>query len=183
VRFVLVDRIVELDPGRSIDVLKNVSASEDVFEDHFPGCPIFPGAMLVEVFGQAAELLIGATYDFERVGSLVRLSRVSFRRFVRPGDQVRARCEKRSGDDTAWTISASATTDGIPVASGALELAIEEARDNADALARATRWREMARVLRDRPLELFMTAAVEPAIRDEKSGRGNTVAGGSESDA
>jgi 3-hydroxyacyl-[acyl-carrier-protein] dehydratase len=156
-RFVLVDRIVGLEPGRSIEVRKNVSASEDLFEDHFPGCPVFPGAMLVEVFEQAAQLLIGATYDFARTASLTRLARVSFRRFVLPGDQVTARCEKRSGDETAWTIAASAETDGTPVASGVMELAIEDAQGNADALARAARFREMAGVLRSHPLRVEST--------------------------
>jgi 3-hydroxymyristoyl/3-hydroxydecanoyl-(acyl carrier protein) dehydratase len=74
VRFVFVDRIVAVAPGRSVETLRNVSATEDVFADHFPGCPILPGALVVEAFGQAAELLIGMSHDWKKVGRLVRLS-------------------------------------------------------------------------------------------------------------
>ena len=47
-RFVFVDRIVAAEPLRRIDTLKNVSATEDVFADHFPGYPVFPGALVVQ---------------------------------------------------------------------------------------------------------------------------------------
>jgi 3-hydroxyacyl-[acyl-carrier-protein] dehydratase len=170
-RFVLVDRIVGLEPGRSIEVRKNVSASEDLFEDHFPGCPVFPGAMVVEVFEQAAQLLIGATYDFQRTGSLARVSRVAFRHFVVPGDQVMARCEKRSGDNERWTIAASATVDGVPVATGTLEFALEDARGDVEARGRADRFREMARLLQEHPLRFAAVASpASPVLDPGRSG-------------
>ena len=73
-RFIFVDRIVAVEPGRSIETLKNVSATEDVFADHFPGSPILPGALIVEAFGQAAELLIGMSHDWTKMGRLTRLA-------------------------------------------------------------------------------------------------------------
>jgi 3-hydroxyacyl-[acyl-carrier-protein] dehydratase len=158
-RFVLVDRILRLEAGSVIEVRKNVSASEDVFADHFPGWPIFPGALLVEVFEQAAQLLIGTTYRFERAASLIRVSRVAFRRFVVPGDQVTVRCERRSGDETAWTIAASATTDGNVVATGTLEFVVEDARGADEASARAARYREMAHMLDDDRLQSALLGA------------------------
>ena len=88
-RFVFVDRLVSAVPPRHIETLKNVSATEDVFTDHFPGYPVFPGALVVEAFGQASQLLIGMSHDFAEVGRLRRLSRVAFRRQVRPGDQLK----------------------------------------------------------------------------------------------
>ena len=54
-RFAFVDRIVAAEPLRRIDTLKNVSATEDVFADHFPGYPVFPGALVVEAFAQVFE--------------------------------------------------------------------------------------------------------------------------------
>src|SRR5256885_14203275 len=95
-RFVFVDRIIAVVPGRSIETRRNVSATEDVFADHFPGFPILPGALIVETLGQAAELLIGMSHDWTRVGRLGRLARALFRHFVRPGDLLRVRCELRS---------------------------------------------------------------------------------------
>ncbi len=142
-RFVFVDRLLALDPGRSIVTLKNVTATEDVFDDHFPGCPIFPGALIVEAFTQAARLLIGLTTDFSRVGRLERLSRVSFRRFVRPGDQLRVRCEKR--DAEPWTVAGEAQVEGRIVATAVLEFALEDATSGG-ACEQAARLRELARV-------------------------------------
>jgi 3-hydroxyacyl-[acyl-carrier-protein] dehydratase len=152
-RFVFVDRILALDPGRAITTLKNVSATEDIFDDHFPGCPIFPGALIIETFEQATELLIGLSTGFARVGRLERISRAAFRRFVRPGDQLRVRCERREGDGPAWTVAASAEVDGRPAATALLEFGLEDAMSG-EPHARADRLRELARVLREGPLEL-----------------------------
>jgi len=104
-RFVFVDRVVSAEPRRSIETLKNVSAAEDVFADHFPGYPVFPGALVIEAFAQASQLLIGMSHDFTAVGRLHGLSRVAFGRLVRPGDQLAIRCERRSAEG-AWVVDA-----------------------------------------------------------------------------
>ena len=152
-RFVFVDRIAALDPGRVIETLKNVSSTEDVFNDHFPGCPILPGALIVEAFGQASQLLIAVTYGFARVGNLRRLSRASFRRFVRPGDQLRLRCERRDSGEGVWVVSASAEVAGETAAAATLEFAIERVQVGTDSGARAARLRELVQVLEDGPLQ------------------------------
>ena len=146
-RFVFVDRIIALDPDRTIETVKNVTASEDVFEDHFPGHPILPGALVVETFEQATQLLIGISHDFARVGRLRGVQRAAFRHFVRPGDQLRVRCARTSGNDREWTVNATAEVDGRRVASAVLQFALVEAVD-ADK-AHAERLRETVRVLRE----------------------------------
>ena len=155
-RFVFVDRIIALDPGRTIEILKNVSATEDVFDDHFPGYPILPGALVVETFEQASQLLIGAAHDGSHVGRLRAVSRAAFRHFVRPGDQLRVRCTRTAGDDGAWTVSASGEVDGRRVASATLDFAIVPAVG--DAKAHAERVREMLRVLRQSPIDMRATS-------------------------
>lgn len=150
-RFLFVDRIIALDPGRAIETLKNVSATEDVFDDHFPGYPIFPGALVVETFEQASQLLIGVSHDFTRVGRLRGVEQAVFRHFVRPGDQLRVRCARSAGDDSAWTVSASAEVDGRRVASATLDFALVPAVD--DDKAHAERLRETVRVLRAAPVD------------------------------
>lgn len=149
-RFVFVDRLLALDPGRSITTLKNVTATEDVFDDHFPGCPILPGALIVEAFAQAARLLIALSSDFSRVGRLEGIARASFRRFVRPGDQLRVRCRRR--DAERWTVEAEAEVDGRIVAAAILEFVLEDAVSG-EGREEAARLRELARVLREGPLE------------------------------
>jgi len=151
VRFVFIDRITGLESGRSIEILKNVSATEDVFDDHFPGHPILPGALIVETFEQASQLLIVISHEYTRVGRLRAVARGAFRHFVRPGDQVRVRCARTGGDDAAWAVSATAEIDGRRVASATLDFALVPAHD-ADA-AHAERLREAVRVLRQPPLE------------------------------
>jgi 3-hydroxyacyl-[acyl-carrier-protein] dehydratase len=135
-----------------IETLKNVSATEDVFDDHFPGYPILPGALVIESFEQASQLLIGLTHDFTRVGRLRGVQRAAFRHFVRPGDQLRVRCVRTAGDDAAWTLSAVAEVDARRVASATLEFALVDAVD-ADK-AHAERLREQARVLRAAPIDM-----------------------------
>jgi 3-hydroxyacyl-[acyl-carrier-protein] dehydratase len=152
VRFLFVDRIITLDPGSTIETLKNVSATEDVFVDHFPGSPILPGALLVETFEQASQLLIGVSHDFARVGRLEGVRRGAFRHFVRPGDQVRVRCARTKADANRWTIDASAEVDARRVASATLDFAIVDAVD-ADK-AHAERLRETVRVLTASPIDM-----------------------------
>lgn len=116
-RFLFVDRIVDLDPGRSIQAVKNVSASEDYFVDHFPGAPIMPGALILESFIQASLLMLGAGNDFAAQPLLTRVRRAAFKRLVCPGDRMTVRCET----DDRQVVRAAATVDGQPVATAILE--------------------------------------------------------------
>ena len=150
-RFLFVDRLVSVDPGRTIETLKNVSATEDVFDDHFPGSPIFPGALVIETFEQASQLLVGISHDFARVGVLRGVYRAAFRHFVRPGDQVRVRCARAGATDAAWTVSATAEVEGRRVASATLELAVVDAVG--EHKLHAERLREAVRVLRAAPVD------------------------------
>jgi 3-hydroxyacyl-[acyl-carrier-protein] dehydratase len=145
VRFVFVDRVRGIEPGAAIEVVKNVSAAEDVFEDHFPGFPVFPGCLVVEVFEQASQLLVAITYGFARVGRLAGVSRVGFRHLVRPGDQLCVRCEARTHDDVRWRLACVAAVDGKTVASGTLDLDIVETGDEGEAHEHARRLQGMTR--------------------------------------
>ncbi len=152
-RFIFVDRIIAIEPGLAIETLRNVSATEDVFADHFPGWPILPGALIVEAFAQAAQLLIGLTFDFAQVGRLTRLTRAAFRHVVRPGDQLRIRCERRAAGG-AWVLAATADVAERRVASATLEFEVEAARSGTDAGTEAARLRALAHEIQRSPLEL-----------------------------
>lgn len=90
-RFVLLDRIVELERGRRAVLIKNISQSEDYFTDHFPGYPIVPGSIIMGSFEQGSEILLGVSCDFSLRPVLKRLSKARFKQFVRPGDQLNIR--------------------------------------------------------------------------------------------
>jgi 3-hydroxyacyl-[acyl-carrier-protein] dehydratase len=153
VGFLFVDRIVDVEPSRRIDTLKNVAGLDDVFADHFPGYPVLPGALVVEAFAQASQLLIAASHDFTQVGRLRRLSRAAFRRLVRPGDLLAIRCERR-GDEQPWVLEAAATVGSRRVAAATLEYTLEPAEPGTDAGQRAERLRALARELRQAPVEI-----------------------------
>ena len=63
-RFLLVDRILSLEPGRSITAIKNVSAAEEYLADHFPGYPVLPGVMMLECLVQTGAWLMRSTERF-----------------------------------------------------------------------------------------------------------------------
>lgn len=89
--FLLVDRILEIEPERRIVGLKNVTINEPFFQGHFPGHPIMPGVLIVEAMAQAGGMLLMDHVDdpAEKVVYFMAIDGVKFRRPVRPGDQLR----------------------------------------------------------------------------------------------
>jgi beta-hydroxyacyl-ACP dehydratase FabZ len=89
--FLLVDRIVEMEPGKRIVAYKNVTMNEPFFQGHFPGAPIMPGVLIIEAMAQAGAVLL--LHDMEdRESKLVFFTGIDharFRRTVVPGDQIR----------------------------------------------------------------------------------------------
>ena len=89
--FLLVDRVVEMEEGRRIVALKNVTFNEPFFQGHFPGNPIMPGVLVVEAMAQAGAVLLLHSRPESR-GKIVYfagIDKAKFRRPVVPGDQVR----------------------------------------------------------------------------------------------
>jgi UDP-N-acetylglucosamine acyltransferase len=88
--FVLVDRVVEHDPGSGLTAVKNVTGSEEFFQGHFPNAPVMPGVLLMESLAQAAGIwLLKAAADPAHVEvHVVGIDEAKFRRPVLPGDQL-----------------------------------------------------------------------------------------------
>jgi len=88
--FLLIDRVLELDPGRRILALKNVTFNEEFFQGHFPGQPIMPGVLILEAMAQAGGILV-LPPDGSAAGKafyLVAIENAKFRRTVVPGDRL-----------------------------------------------------------------------------------------------
>ena len=93
--FLLIDRIVEIDPGKKVVGIKNVTMNEPFYQGHFPGHPIMPAVLIIEAMAQAGGVLLLSTLEDPR-GKLVYFSGIDearFRQPVTPGDQLRFECE------------------------------------------------------------------------------------------
>jgi beta-hydroxyacyl-ACP dehydratase FabZ len=93
--FLLVDRILEVEKGKRIVGIKNVTFNEEFFQGHFPGNPVMPGVLIVEAMAQVAAIgLLGVVPDHEKkLLYLSAVDRCKFRRPVFPGDQLRIEAE------------------------------------------------------------------------------------------
>jgi len=91
-RFILIDRITRWELGKGAEATKNVTLSEDFFEDHFPLKPIMPGVLMLEGLAEVSGLLLEETVRQDsgrNVKALLSLvERAKFRDFVKPGDQL-----------------------------------------------------------------------------------------------
>jgi 3-hydroxyacyl-[acyl-carrier-protein] dehydratase len=90
--FLLVDRVLELEKGKHIRALKNVTMNEPFFTGHFPHRPVMPGVLMLEALAQAAALLafdtLGVTPDDKTVYYFAGIDGARFKRPVEPGDQL-----------------------------------------------------------------------------------------------
>ncbi|CAC9594915.1 3-hydroxyacyl-[acyl-carrier-protein] dehydratase, FabZ form (EC 4.2.1.59) [uncultured Gammaproteobacteria bacterium] len=122
--FLLIDRVLELEIGKSITALKNVTYNEPQFTGHFPNQPIMPGVMIVEALAQATGILafkseVGKPIDGQ-IYMLVGIDKVRFKRMVEPGDQLLLEVEVMTVKRGIWKFKCKATVDGVLVTSAEL---------------------------------------------------------------
>jgi 3-hydroxyacyl-[acyl-carrier-protein] dehydratase len=108
VRFVLIDRLIEVDPGKRAVATMSFAGAHDVFADHFPGMPIVPGVLLTEAMGQTGGWLLAATRGFDAWPLLVMIASAKFRRLVRPEETLTLTASLRSGSRDTFEIDADA---------------------------------------------------------------------------
>ena len=124
--FLLVDRVIGLEPGKSIVALKNVTANESFFEGHFPEVKIMPGVLIVEAVAQAGGILLYHSIPdaANKLVVLSKLKNIKFRKIVVPGDQLRLEAEIIKARARFATIRGRAIVDKEIVVEGEIAAAI-----------------------------------------------------------
>ena len=111
--FLLIDTIIELEPGRRAVGIKNVTANEEFFAGHFPEYPVMPGVLIVEAIAQVGAVAMLSSPD--HVGQLALfagIDKVRFRRQVKPGDTIRLEVELGQVRRSIGSGSGTATVGG-----------------------------------------------------------------------
>ena len=118
--FLLVDRILEIELGKRIVGIKNVSVNEPFFQGHFPGHPVMPGVLIIEAMAQVGGVLafksVEAKMDISsKLVYFVGIDKARFRKPVLPGDQIRFELEVLQTKEPYWKLNGIATVEGKKV--------------------------------------------------------------------
>lgn len=128
--FLLLDRVLELEPGRRIVAIKNVTINEPFFVGHFPHIPVMPGVLMIEALAQAAGVLsfetLGRRSDPSSVFYFVGIDGARFKRPVSPGDQLRLEVEILRFAKSMSKFRGVATVDGQVAAEAELMCTLRE---------------------------------------------------------
>ena len=114
--FLMVDRVIEHEQGKSLSAVKNVTVNEPCFQGHFPNRPVFPGVLILEALAQAsalhASLDAEVDTDQEIIFLFAGIYKARFKRPVEPGDQIILYVERTNYKSRIWKYSTRATVDG-----------------------------------------------------------------------
>ena len=105
-RFILIDQILQLEPGRRALARKTFAPEEEFLADHFPGLPVIPGVLLTEAMAQTSSWLVSSTIHFRRWPLLQMIEKAKFRHPVAPGDELLIEAVIESERETAFAVRA-----------------------------------------------------------------------------
>jgi 3-hydroxyacyl-[acyl-carrier-protein] dehydratase len=134
-RFNLVDRIVEVQPGRTLQAVKNLTLGEEYLADHFPTFPVMPGVLMLEALAEAGAWLLRLTDDFRHSVIVLREARnVKYGTFMEPGRQMRIAVDLVEREGERATFKGKGEMDGQSTVTARLTLASYNLGDRDPAL-------------------------------------------------
>jgi 3-hydroxyacyl-[acyl-carrier-protein] dehydratase len=120
--FLLVDKVIELEPGKKITAIKNVTANEPFFQGHFPDYPIMPGVLIVEALAQTAGITVAVLEENKgKLGVFSGIDSMKFKRQVVPGDVLKMEAEITAFKLSMAKAKVRATCEGHLVAEGEIK--------------------------------------------------------------
>src|SRR5687768_76824 len=123
-RFNLVDRIVEVQPGRSLRAVKNLTLGEEYLADHFPRFPVMPGVLMLQALVEAGAWLLRLSEDYRHSVIVLREAKnVKYGTFMEPGRQLLITVELTERDDAVAGFKGKGEVDGNTAVSARLTLA------------------------------------------------------------
>ncbi len=134
-RFVLIDRILELTPGQSLVGVKNLTLAEEYLADHFPGFPVMPGVLMLEALTQAGAWLIRETEDFANSVIVLKSAKtIKYGSFVEPGRQLQIRVQMVEHGPSETSFKGEGVIDDQVMVKGRFTLVRYNLRDKNPAL-------------------------------------------------
>jgi 3-hydroxyacyl-[acyl-carrier-protein] dehydratase len=134
-RFNLIDRIVEVRPGQSLQAVKNLTLGEEYLADHFPTFPVMPGVLMLETLVEAGAWLLRLTDDFADSVIVLREAKgVKYGTFMEPGKQMKIAVELIERGNGVASFKGKGETEGQSTVSARLTLAHYNLRDRDAAL-------------------------------------------------
>ncbi|EPR10101.1 3-hydroxyacyl-ACP dehydratase FabZ [Ruminiclostridium papyrosolvens] len=126
--FLLVDKVIELEPGKKVVAIKNVSINEPFFQGHFPEYPIMPGVLIVEALAQAAGIAVAVLEENKgKLGVFAGIEAMKFKNQVMPGDVLTLEAEIIMSKLGVTKAKVKASVDGKVAAEGEIKFAMTKA--------------------------------------------------------
>jgi 3-hydroxyacyl-[acyl-carrier-protein] dehydratase len=125
--FLLIDEVLELEPGKKVVARKSIRADEWYLAGHFPGRPVMPGVLIVEAMAQTgAVAVLSEAENRGKLALFAGIDNVRFKRIVEPGDELELTCELERVRGPIGRGAATARVDGELAARGTLTFAVEQ---------------------------------------------------------
>ena len=125
--FLLIDEVLELEPGERVVARKRVAGDEWYLRGHFPGRPVMPGVLIVEAMAQTGAVAVLAQEENRgRIALFAGIDDVRFKRIVEPGDELELECSLEQVRGPVGKGKATARVDGELAARGTLTFAVEQ---------------------------------------------------------